>query len=104
MNRFIEIDGMDGTLLIEVEGDNDTLELVNAKSCFSSLSNIMTSLISNGKTIVEKATKLAPNEIELEFGIKGGIEAGVPVWGLAKASGEGNISIKMCWKELHQNQ
>lgn len=99
MSRFVEMSGSDGIILVEVEDDEtDSLELVGAKAQKSSLTSVMATLIKNGKSILEQSRELSPDEIELEFGIKGGVEAGVPIWGLAKASAEGNITIKMHWK------
>ena len=98
MGRFIELEGIDGTIMVEIdETEIDGLELVKNRDRLSSLTSVLTSLIANGKAIIERTRELAPNEFELSFGIKGGFEAGTPIWGLAKASGEGSINIKMKW-------
>lgn len=100
MSRFIEMDGADGAILVEVDNESiDTLELVRAKEKWPSFSSALDTLLKHGKLVLEKSKELSPNEVELEFGIKGGIEAGIPVWGLAKASSEGNITVKMHWKD-----
>lgn len=100
MSRFIEMNGADDAIFVEVDDSaSDSLELVGAKVSSSSLTSMMSALIKNGKLILMQSRDLSPSEIELEFGIKGGIEAGVPIWGLAKASGEGNITVKLHWKD-----
>ena len=83
----------------DFDGSIDTLELVRAKEKWPSFSSALDTLLKHGKLVLEKSKELSPNEVELEFGIKGGIEAGIPVWGLAKASSEGNITVKMHWKD-----
>lgn len=93
------MDSLDDTILVEVNSDDlNTLELVSAKDKKTTFSATLDILFNHGKLVLEQSKELSPNEIELEFGIKGGIEAGIPVWGLAKVSSEGNITVKMRWK------
>jgi hypothetical protein len=40
--------------------------------------------------------ELVPDEIELEFGVSIRGESGLPV--IAKASGEANFKVRVCWK------
>ena len=99
MGRFIEMEAIEGSILVEIEeNDNGGIELIGRKDMMSSLKDFLDSLIANGKAVIEKSKELSPDELELSFGIKGGVEFGTPVWGLAKASGESSINIKMKWK------
>lgn len=99
MSRFVEMEGMDGTILVEIDDNEltDELSLVGSKNIFSPLSTFLSKVVSNGKSIIEKTRELSPDAFEMEFGIKGGIETGSTVWGLAKAVGEGNIKVKLKW-------
>ncbi len=105
MSRFVEMEGMDGAILVEVDDNelSENLDLVGIKDLFSPLSSFVSKIVSNGKGIISKARELSPDEIELEFGIKGGVETGSTVWGLAKAVGEGNIKVKLKWKKENKN-
>jgi len=98
--RFIEMEAIEGTILVEIEENNvDGLELIGIKEKISSLKDFLDSLFANGKAVIEKAKELTPDELEISFGIKGGVEFGTPVWGLAKATSESSINIKMKWKK-----
>ena len=100
MSRFIEMNGVEGQLLVEIDDNNfNDIELIGIREKLSSLSNVMDEILQNGKHVIKKAQELSPDELEISFGIKGGIEAGNPVWGLAKASGEGHLSITIKWKK-----
>lgn len=58
--------------------------------------------IEDTKIIAEKAlrtfTSLDIEEVELEFGIKAGVELGVAFWFITKAATEANFNVKMKWK------
>jgi len=100
MGRFIEMDAIEGSILVEIEENNlDGIELIGIKDKMSSLKDFLDSLFANGKAVIEKAKELSPDELEISFGVKGGLELGTPVWGLAKATGESSINIKMKWKK-----
>jgi hypothetical protein len=42
---------------------------------------------------------VAPDEVEMAFGITVGAEAGTPFFGLAKASSEASYTVKIIWKK-----
>jgi hypothetical protein len=46
--------------------------------------------------IREGVGSLAPDEVELEFGVSISGESGLPV--IAKASAQANFSVRVCWK------
>lgn len=113
MSKFVEIEGYDGPIFVEIDGkvseEPDTKrksgELSRrpggapSKHDIPSLPGFLETITVNGKAIMEKMQTLSPNSVEVTFGIKLGAEAGTPILGLAKVSGESNIGIKLTWSK-----
>lgn len=111
MSKFMEIEGYDGPIFVEIDGKvseetgmkamRDELSRKSGgkppKHDLPSLPGFLETITINGKAIIEKMQTLSPNSVEVSFGIKLGAEAGTPVLGLAKVSGESNIGIKLTW-------
>lgn len=100
MTNFIPVDTPGGLILVEVNASTEppTIDLVSAPEVFRKFEETVNALKENAAYIRETLGTLAPNEIEVSFGIVVGFEAGISVFGLAKASGEANYSVTLKWK------
>lgn len=113
MSKFMEIEGYDGPIFVEIDGKvSEEFDIKGMPDGLSrkpggkppkhdlpSLPGFLETITVNGKAIMEKMQTLSPNSVEVSFGIKLGAEAGTPVLGLAKVSGESNIGIKLTWSK-----
>jgi hypothetical protein len=100
LTTVVRFEDADGPLYVEV-GDRDYgVEKVSrgGDEIVEAAERLDTVLERTRPTIgrlVETLRKLAPDEYEVEFGLKLNAEAGVVV---AKTSAEGNFTVKMSWK------
>lgn len=94
-----------GQIWIEVDESQDFgVELVaSPHDTIRSFQGMVDALKSNAEYIVSTLKELGPAEIEATFGIVAGAEAGIPLFGLAKASGEANYTVKLTWKNPATN-
>ena len=99
MTRFIPIETPGGTIWAEVEeiAGTDSLTLTTNKA-FQSFDQAVQAMRQNAGVLLASLQDLAPEEIEVSFGVKVGAEAGTPFFGLAKASGEASYEVKLTWK------
>ncbi len=104
MSRYIPMSTPGGTIWVEIEEPTEALTLTGFQDeAARTFQETLEALEINARVICEKVkalgNELAPTEIEIEFGIKAGAEAGIPFFGLAKASGEANFTIKLKWAD-----
>ena len=101
MTNYIIVDTPGGDIWVEIDEKMDTsgIILVSVKDSASrSFKTAIEAMIGNVKLLLQKAQELSPEEIEVSFGLSIGAEAGLPIFGLAKANGEANYSITLKWK------
>jgi hypothetical protein len=87
-------------LLVEVDDEEFGVARISRRKdgvieATESLENALKATRSSLKTIVESIRDLAPDEYEVEFGMKLNAEAGVIV---AKTALEGHFTVKLAWK------
>lgn len=99
MAIFIPIETPNGTIWAEVDETPETgsLTLTSPKAHRSFQEAVMV-MKENAKNILSTLHELGPEEVEIAFGVKVGAEGGIPLFGLAKASGESSYSVKLTWK------
>lgn len=56
--------------------------------------------VEGARAVLEKVKEMAPDEIEVKFGIKA---SGTMNWLVAKAASEGNFEITLTWKPSQQS-
>ena len=101
MSNFISVDTPGGPIWVEVEQsiDSESVELVSARAdILRKFEDTVNALKENANFILKALEPLAPDEIEASFGITVGVEAGMPIFGLAKASGEASYTVTIKWK------
>lgn len=93
-----------GLLLAEIDVlDKNGIDLVGIRDKFPTFENACLTLRQNAEQLLGIMHQLSPQEVEISFGIKVGVEGGNAFWGLAKASSEANYSIRLKWSE-QENQ
>ncbi len=99
---YIPVETPGGVIWAEVEDSDEaqrfTLTATPDKSVFRSFEETVEALKKNAQHLMNAIVVLAPDEVEVSFGIKVGVEAGVPLFGLAKATGEGSYTVTIKWK------
>lgn len=98
MSHYIPVTTPGGVVWAEVEEKSEGIETVAAKRALASFEETAEALKENAKFLLKTLEELAPQEVEVSFGIKAGAEAGTPFFGLAKASGEASYSVTIKWK------
>jgi hypothetical protein len=100
MSRYVPIQTPGGLVLAEVDDSNTSQGVVlTAKGeVFKDFEGAVNALKRNAAFLLESLEDLAPQEVEVSFGIKAGAEAGIAIFGLAKASGEASYEVKLTWK------
>lgn len=100
MSRFIPVETPGGMIWAEVAeaADIKSLTLTSVEErVFTSFEEAVNALKKNAQFLIEAMEELAPREVEVSFGLKVGAEAGLPIFGLAKASGEASYEVKITW-------
>jgi hypothetical protein len=100
MERYIPVETPGGTIWVEVDGDIDPRGLTltaSSDKAFKTFKEAAQALKGNAQFLLDMLEDLSPEEMEIEFGIKVGAEAGTPFFGLAKTSGEANYTITLKW-------
>jgi hypothetical protein len=101
MKRYVPIETPGGTIWAEVEETDEVkgLQLVGIRDeALKSFQEAAGAMRDNAKFLLRILEELSPQEMEVSFGIKVGVEGGTPFFGLAKASGEGSYTVKLKWK------
>ncbi len=98
MSHYIPVKTPGGVIWAEVEEKSEGIETVSAKKALASFEETAEALKENAEFLLKTLESLAPQEVEVSFGIKAGAEAGTPFFGLAKASGEASYTVTIKWK------
>ncbi|MCL4301654.1 MAG: hypothetical protein KJ077_38490 [Anaerolineae bacterium] len=98
MSEFVPVETPGGLIWAEVEEKSEGLETVAPKKIIASFEDVAEALKKNAQFLLRHLEDLSPQEVEVSFGITVGAEAGTPFFGLAKASGESNYTVKLKWK------
>lgn len=100
MSTFMLVPTPAGQIPVEMDTDlqNDGRILASIPDLSKSFEQAVESLKKNAEYIKTQLIILSPDEVEISFGIKAGAEAGTPLWGLAKATGEASYTVTMKWK------
>jgi len=103
MSNYIPIETPGGNVWVEIgRNDSEALELMLVgipENTIKTFTETAKALKANAEFLIEIFQELAPDELEVSFGINAAFEAGTPLFGLAKASAEGSYSVKMKWKK-----
>ena len=102
MSQYIPVETPGGIFWAEIEETEEahriTLTHVDPKKVLGSFEETAEALKKNASFLLESLEDLAPDEVTVAFGIKVGAEAGTPIFGLAKASGEASYTVTLKWK------
>lgn len=107
MNRYISVETPGGKIWAEIEESGEAgLQLTGAGATgkvFRTFEEATDALKRNAQHLLNKLKDLGAQEMEVSFGIRVGAEAGTPLFGLAKASGDASFTVKLKWKSGQQN-
>ena len=105
MSQYTTIETPGGTIWVEVDDRISGNSLVPAGAgnrALESFEEALNALRANAKEALDAVTNpkfgLAPNEVEISFGITAGAEGGNTFFGLAKVSGEASYTVTLKWK------
>jgi hypothetical protein len=100
MSELVRFEGPEGSeLVVEVADDTPGLELISRREdgiveARRQLRESLESTLPTLRSVVDAAHALAPQEMEIDFGMKFTAEAGVVV---AKTAAEGHVAIRLRW-------
>ncbi|CAL9643548.1 hypothetical protein OEB94_17560 [Streptomyces sp. ICN988] len=100
MSELVRFEGPAGSeLVVEVADDTPGLELISRREdgivdARRRIHESLESALPTLRSVVEAASALAPQEMEIDFGMKFTAEAGVVV---AKAATEGHLTVRLRW-------
>lgn len=100
MTEIVRFAGPDGaSLLVEVDEDSPGLERISRDSAGVAeagrrLEDALATARPAIRSVIDSVRALAPDEYEVEFGVKLSAEAGVVV---AKTAVEGHFNVKVHW-------
>ncbi|MFF7976102.1 CU044_2847 family protein [Streptomyces sp. NPDC007905] len=100
MSELVRFEGPEGSeLVVEVVDDTPGLELISRREdgiveARRRLGESLQSTLPTLRSVVDTARALAPQEMEIEFGMKFTAEAGVVV---AKTATEGHFALRLRW-------
>jgi hypothetical protein len=100
VSELVRFEGPEGSeLVVEVADDTPGLELISRREdgvveARRRLRESLESTLPTLRSVVDTARALAPQEMEIEFGMKFTAEAGVVV---AKTATEGHFALRLRW-------
>ena len=99
---YFPVETPGGTVWVEIDQkDSDAMDLMLVsipEKTITTFTETAKALKANAEFLIEIFKELAPDELEVSFGINAAFEAGAPLFGLAKASAEASYSVTMKWK------
>jgi len=105
---YLPVETPGGTVWVEIDQkESDTMDLMLVgipENTIKTFSETAKALKANAEFLIEIFKELAPDELEVSFGINAAFEAGAPLFGLAKASAEASYSVKMKWKNEEKSK
>ncbi|WP_405515336.1 CU044_2847 family protein [Streptomyces canus] len=106
MAELVRFRGPDGaSLLVEVDEDDTGLELIardpsGVVQASRRLEDALAAVRPALRSVVESVKALAPDEYEVEFGMKLNAESGVVI---AKTAVEGHFSVRIHWSRADRH-
>lgn len=100
--KISEVGGADVIIwaeVVEIEPSDSIVMTASDARVKTSFDTALNGLREAAKKAKECLDVLAPDELEVAFGITIGAEAGTPFFGLAKASSEASYTVKITWKK-----
>ncbi|MGW3953481.1 CU044_2847 family protein [Streptomyces sp. NPDC004752] len=100
MSELVRFEGPEGSeLVVEVADDTPGLELISRREdgiveARRRLRESLESTLPTLRSVVDTALALAPQEMEIDFGMKFTAEAGAVV---AKTAAEGHLAVRLRW-------
>ena len=101
MNQFIPVETPSGIIWAEVEENSETQGIIltgRTDRAFHKFEDAARALKGNADFLIKMFADLSPQEITISFGISVGAEAGNPIFGLAKVSGQSSYSVTLKWQ------
>lgn len=101
MSQYTTVETPGGIIWVEVDDQISKKALVPASTgnrALTTFEEALTALKTNAKKVFDAVEELAPNEVEISFGIMAGAEGGNTFFGLAKVSGEASYTVTLKWK------
>lgn len=101
MGDYVIVDTPGGTIWAEVDdiGEDELPQLARKDQTANSFQQTAQAQKRNAQFLVDLLADLSPDEVEVSFGIKTGVEAGIPFFALAKANAEASYTVKLTWKK-----
>ena len=107
MSQFIPVETPSGTILAEIEGSSDEQQIILtglADTASQRFEDAAKALKENADYLMSMFKDLGPQEVTISFGISIGTEAGNPIFGLAKFSGQANYGMTLTWKACQDGE
>lgn len=101
MSQFIPVETPSGTIWAEIEDTPEAQSIVltgRTDAAFQKFEDAARALKENADYLMSMFRDLDPQEVTISFGISVGAEAGNPIFGLAKFSGQANYGVTLTWK------
>ena len=101
MSQFIPVETPSGTIWAEIEENPDAQQIIltgNTDTAFRRFEDAARALKENANYLISMFRDLGPQGVTISFGISIGAQAGNPIFGLAKFSGQANYGVTLTWK------
>jgi hypothetical protein len=100
MSRFIPIETPSGMIWAEIEETPEDGIILTGRTdhVFNKFEDAARVLKENADYLIKMFTPLGPQEVSISFGISIGVEAGTPIFGLAKVNGQSSYSVTLKWQ------
>jgi hypothetical protein len=95
-NIWTEVD--EETRFVKPTGGIEPMARGDGSLIASTFNDALDALKKNAGAVIQGLKELKPDEVELEFGMKIGWEAGNTIFGLAKAAHEGSFTVTIKWQ------
>lgn len=100
MSKYIETNISGNPVFVEVNSNEEVSEEIKRGRPNKQVSfeNIINDVKNTTKSVFDSLQEIGIEEVELEYGIKLGVKAGVSIWVISEISSEANFTIKVKWK------
>ena len=94
---FVEVQTPSGPVYIEVDEYSGRIQAASGEVIQERFQQSLNSLKAYTAQVLADLNEFSPDEVEVSFGIKAGVEANTIMFGLAKASGEASYTVTLKW-------
>jgi hypothetical protein len=106
MDELVRFETSESSVLVEVEAQTYGIERVGRgadgiQDAVVSMGHALEGIADAARSATEALRELAPDKLELEFGVKLTAEAGAII---AKTSGEAHFTVSMSWESARDSQ